>query len=131
MSISIQPTDIKDLRIRLRMKQKEFAEILGVKLRSIQNYESGETRPRGETFDKILRLMEDNPEGGGVVFDKQSIIRHIAENREDYLSDPVFMSVVGLMEVGKLRDENAEIRESLLELTNRYQELAKTLKVGQ
>lgn len=132
MGLSIQPADIKELRERLRLKQREFSDLLEVDLRSVQNYESGKTRPRGDTFDKILLLMEENPKvHAEVVYEKDKIIRHIADNRDEYLNDPLFMSLVGLIEIGELREENAKIKEELSELIQSYKVLAQRSKFGQ
>tara|TARA_R110002020_G_scaffold445950_3_gene657913 strand:+ start:145 stop:624 length:480 start_codon:yes stop_codon:yes gene_type:complete len=57
--------DIKNLRKFLKLSQTDFAQKLGVSLRTIQNYEKGSTAPSAES---LLRLQK---------FSKQSI----AENK--------------------------------------------------
>lgn len=48
--------EIKALRVSLGLTQTEMAEYIGVKLRSVQNYEAGNTVPRGRALLKIIEL---------------------------------------------------------------------------
>lgn len=47
---------IKNIRIKLGLKQKEFAELVGVSKRSIANYESGESSPNSRTLFRLTSL---------------------------------------------------------------------------
>lgn len=59
---------IRDLRLRLGLKQSELAEKAGITIRSITNYETDASKPRGLQLRKIcetLNVTEDyllNPE---------------------------------------------------------------------
>lgn len=55
--IMINKKDIKELRIALKMSQKELADKLGVSVRTIANYESGGVIP--ESKYKILASLSD------------------------------------------------------------------------
>ena len=48
-------------RSRVGMNQKEFAELLGVSLRTLQEWEQGRRQPSGAA-KTLLRIAEKNPE---------------------------------------------------------------------
>jgi DNA-binding transcriptional regulator YiaG len=53
-------TDIVNLRLSLRMSQAEFAEILGVHLKTIQRWERGHTKPSLFYLKKIIEIKESH-----------------------------------------------------------------------
>lgn len=52
----MQPDEIRDVRERMGLSQTAFGKKLGVSLRTVQNYEKGETIPGGESLLKIMEL---------------------------------------------------------------------------
>ncbi len=54
--IALQPVDIKSLRRRLGLNQTEFGKAIGVSMRAIQTYESGQSTPSGDIMVKLLEL---------------------------------------------------------------------------
>ncbi|SOC79857.1 Helix-turn-helix [Salinimicrobium sediminis] len=71
----MQGSEIKELRKRLRLSQTEFGKLIGASLRSVQNYEKGNTQP---SADVLLKLLEVNE-------------KHLAQLKDDlaYLKDKV------------------------------------------
>ena len=53
-------TDIVNLRLSLRMSQAEFAEILGVHIKTIQRWERGHTKPSPFYLKKIIEIKENH-----------------------------------------------------------------------
>ena len=51
----------KDIRQRLNLSQKEFANLMGVSARTIQSWEQGRRNPRGPAV-ALLRIAERHPE---------------------------------------------------------------------
>lgn len=49
------------LRTRLNLSQSEFAKILGVSVRTIQEWEQGRTTPSGPAL-ALLRIIDKHPE---------------------------------------------------------------------
>lgn len=60
----LDPSLIADVRARHRLSQREFAEVLGIDLDTLQNWEQGRNRPDATTlnlvmaFDKAPELIE-------------------------------------------------------------------------
>lgn len=126
--------EFRDILLESGLTQETAAQVLGVTRGTIYNWLKGNNIPSSK-FSAIRNLVNENISASSyrepvLDYDKDKIIRHIAENRDDYINDPLFTSMVGLIEVGMLREENAKIRKALLELTERYQQLAQSLKVG-
>lgn len=57
----LPPVEIKRIRKRLKLTQKEAGELLGGGIRAFSQYERGETRP-GKAADTLLRLLDKHPE---------------------------------------------------------------------
>ena len=57
----ISGRDIKNIRQKLSMTQREFAELLGVSVKSVERWEPGEKSVTGPIV-LLLRLLDDNPE---------------------------------------------------------------------
>jgi putative transcriptional regulator len=53
--------DIKKTRGRLQMSQTEFATMMGVSVRTLQNWEQGRRTPDGPA-QALLRVVDRNPE---------------------------------------------------------------------
>lgn len=60
-SRSNRPVDVKELRERLGLTQKEFADKFKLSLSTIQNWEQGENNPRGAA-ELFLELIASDPE---------------------------------------------------------------------
>ena len=56
----IKPVDIKKVRARLRVSQREFALLIGVSARTLQNWEQGRRQPEGPA-KALLRVVVRNP----------------------------------------------------------------------
>jgi putative transcriptional regulator len=57
----IKPPGIKNVRMRLHVSQSEFALMIGVSLRTLQNWEQGRRRPEGPA-KALLRIASRNPQ---------------------------------------------------------------------
>lgn len=53
--------DPREVRRRLGLSQKDFAEVLGVSVRTVQNWEQGRRQPSGPAM-KLLKIASNNPE---------------------------------------------------------------------
>ena len=58
--IEIKPPDIKSVREKLNVSQSEFALMIGVSLRTLQNWEQGRRKPEGPA-KALLRVAARNP----------------------------------------------------------------------
>jgi putative transcriptional regulator len=56
-----EPGPCKKIRERLRLSQSAFASLMGVSVRTVQEWEQGRRIPRGPA-QSLLRLAEQNPE---------------------------------------------------------------------
>lgn len=57
----IEPLDIKGIREKLNVSQNEFAIMIGVSVRTLQNWEQGRRRPEGPA-KALLRIASRNPQ---------------------------------------------------------------------
>ncbi|MBW1784276.1 MAG: helix-turn-helix domain-containing protein [Deltaproteobacteria bacterium] len=61
----IKPPEIKTVREKLNVSQNEFALMIGVSVRTLQNWEQGRRKPEGPA-KALLRIASRNP---GAVLD--------------------------------------------------------------
>ena len=57
----IKPPDIKSVREKLNVSQNEFALMIGVSVRTLQNWEQGRRKPEGPA-KALLRVASKNPQ---------------------------------------------------------------------
>ncbi len=55
------PSDARGIRLRLGLSQSAFAALLGVSVRTLQDWEQGRRKPRGPAL-ALLRIAERHPE---------------------------------------------------------------------
>jgi len=55
------PVDVKEVRLRLGKSQTAFAQMIGVSVATLQNWEQGRRRPEGPAR-ALLRVAAANPE---------------------------------------------------------------------
>ena len=55
------PSDARTIRRRLGLSQSAFAALLGVSVRTLQDWEQGRRKPRGPAL-ALLRIAERHPE---------------------------------------------------------------------
>jgi putative transcriptional regulator len=55
------PLKPREIRQRLNLSQREFAGLMGVSARTIQDWEQGRRNPRGPAVE-LLRIAEQHPE---------------------------------------------------------------------
>ena len=56
------PLPAQDIRSQLKLSQAAFAGMMGVSLRTIQDWEQGRRKPSGPA-QALLRIAEQHPEG--------------------------------------------------------------------
>lgn len=56
----IKPPEIKSVREKLNVSQNEFALMIGVSVRTLQNWEQGRRKPEGPA-KALLRIASRNP----------------------------------------------------------------------
>ncbi|WP_116367499.1 helix-turn-helix domain-containing protein [Parahaliea mediterranea] len=56
-----EPSPPKVIRQKLKMSQSEFAGLLGVSMRTLQDWEQGRREPQGPAV-ALLRIAEQHPE---------------------------------------------------------------------
>jgi putative transcriptional regulator len=56
----IMPPEIKSVREKLHVSQNEFALMIGVSVRTLQNWEQGRRKPEGPA-KALLRIASRNP----------------------------------------------------------------------
>ena len=57
----VAPMDVKAIRRRLQKSQSEFAQMIGVSLSTLQNWEQGRRRPEGPAC-ALLKVAAVNPD---------------------------------------------------------------------
>ena len=57
----IKPPEIKTVREKLNVSQNEFALMIGVSVRTLQNWEQGRREPEGPA-KALLRIASKNPQ---------------------------------------------------------------------
>jgi len=57
----LAPTEVRRIRKKLGLTQREAGNIFGGGIRAFSQYERGETR-QGKALDKLLRLLDRHPE---------------------------------------------------------------------
>jgi putative transcriptional regulator len=63
------PVDVRAIRQRLAKSQSEFAQMIGVSVSTLQNWEQGRRRPDGAAL-ALLKIAAENTEVVSAVFDK-------------------------------------------------------------
>ncbi|MCK1986051.1 MULTISPECIES: helix-turn-helix domain-containing protein [unclassified Peribacillus] len=53
--------DVKNIRKRMSMTQKQFSEAFGVSVKTIEAWENGRNRPNGVAM-RLLEICEKNPD---------------------------------------------------------------------
>ena len=56
----VREPNVRAIRRKSGLSQSQFAVLIGVNLRTLQNWEQGRTRPTG-TARALLRIVEKNP----------------------------------------------------------------------
>ena len=56
-----EPGSCKDIRKKLKLSQSAFASLIGVSVRTVQDWEHGRRTPKGPG-KSLLRIAEQNPE---------------------------------------------------------------------
>lgn len=59
--LEITPPHIKQIRQKLKVSQSEFALMIGVSLRTLQNWEQGRRKPEGPAR-ALLKVASKNPQ---------------------------------------------------------------------
>lgn len=59
--ILTEPSPSRVIRARLKLSQAAFAGLMGVSVRTIQDWEQGRRKPSGPA-EALLRIAEQNPE---------------------------------------------------------------------
>jgi putative transcriptional regulator len=58
--IVIRPSGIRDIRERISLSQSEFAQLIGVSVKTLQNWEQARRRPTGPAA-ALLSIIEHDP----------------------------------------------------------------------
>ena len=56
-----EPSPVQDIRAKLKLSQSAFAGLMGVSLRTVQDWEQGRRKPSGPAL-ALLRIAEQRPE---------------------------------------------------------------------
>lgn len=56
-----EPSSAKKIREKLQLSQNAFANLMGVSVRTLQDWEQGRRNPKGPA-KSLLRIAEQNPE---------------------------------------------------------------------
>jgi len=59
---TVTPVDIKVLRRRLKLSQGQFADIIGIPVATLRNWEQGRTNPEGPAR-VLMTALKNNPRG--------------------------------------------------------------------
>jgi putative transcriptional regulator len=61
-SFQLGALDVKAIRERTGLSQGRFAILIGVSVRTLQNWEQGRRRPQGPA-ESLLKIVQNDPEG--------------------------------------------------------------------
>ena len=119
--------DIKKLRARVRMSQRQFAEYFNIPKRTIENWEGGQRKPPPYVVELIeykirkeklgmLRLIEKDHSEEKVLMEGylDDIVRYLKENKEIYtwiLDEDKGIELPNLDEIKTLRDLEIELKK--------------------
>lgn len=118
---------IKETRKKLRLSQSKMAEMMGVSLRSQQNYESGSRNPDSDYLASLTHIICDNPDleidvqyvlTGEKASVRQSLIAHhmIEASGDDEALQA--LAIKAIEDMGKLAAERKPFYTYLIELLN-------------
>jgi putative transcriptional regulator len=57
----VEPASIKEIRSKLGVSQSEFARMIGIPVKTVQNWEQGRTQPDAPA-KALMRIAEKHPE---------------------------------------------------------------------
>lgn len=101
----------RKLRIEKEMTQEELAEAVGVSLKTISRYESGETMPRyRKIYDRLAEVLDTSYDY--LVTEEDNFVMDIRENfgaRDARDAKELVDGVIGLMAGGELPDEDKKV----------------------
>jgi len=60
-NVLLDPSPVQDIRKKLQLSQSTFAALMGVSVRTIQDWEQGRRSPKGPA-KSLLRVAEQHPE---------------------------------------------------------------------
>ncbi len=101
--------DIKDLRLKLGVTQRELAEMVGVSEKTVQNWEYG--KPIPTTKHQILRAIQSGVEENVSTEDINQRIKEVLQKND--LSVTAFSKEVGLPQATVNRQLNGDARVSV------------------
>lgn len=78
----MESADIKAIRLERKLTQAEFAELLGVSIRSVQAYEKGKTKPSALNLLRLIELQMQNSTA--------NMLKNISEDKQNSLLEDNF-----------------------------------------
>ena len=108
-SVLMNRLDIKDLRLKLGVTQRELAEMVGVSEKTVQNWEYG--KPIPTTKHQILRAIQSGVEENVSTEDINQRIKEVLQKND--LSVTAFSKEVGLPQATVNRQLNGDARVSV------------------
>ena len=60
-SFTLEAPDVKQIREQYKLSQTEFAALLGISVKTLQNWEQGHRVPQGPAIS-LLRIVDHDPE---------------------------------------------------------------------
>lgn len=106
----MQPVDIKRIRKKLNFSQKEFADKLGTSVRSVINWEKGDTEPQAKFLTQLYEISNSNTQEvafsnleeavhlkkDGVRITSKEIEEFILKNESHFFNRPNLKSAIEL-----------------------------------
>lgn len=122
--------DIKNLRTKLGVTQKEFAELVGVSVNTVQNWESGGKIPKSK--HPILQSLTAKPHiiyggqhvtGGGDAVNGDKIVEKVKEEVEDEQVEEVTVIKKVKCDLDDIRKELADLKKTHAEVVSQNSRL--------
>lgn len=122
--------DIKSLRTKLGVTQKEFAELVGVSVNTVQNWESGGKIPKSK--HPILQSLTAKPHiiyggqhvtGGGDAVNGDKIVEKVKEEVEDEQVEEVTVIKKVKCDLDDIRKELADLKKTHAEVVSQNSRL--------
>lgn len=121
---------IKSLRAKLGVTQKEFAELVGVSVNTVQNWESGGKIPKSK--HPILQSLTAKPHiiyggqhvtGGGDAVNGDKIVEKVKEEVEDEQVEEVTVIKKVKCDLDDIRKELADLKKTHAEVVSQNSRL--------
>ena len=102
---------VKDLRTKQGLSQEALSGKTGLSLRTIQRIEKGESTPRGDTLNRISKVLQTSTDelAGWTISDDKSVVRVMNLSQLGFLAFPLLEAIIPLFIWLSKRDKSKSV----------------------